>query len=120
MAKNVLGTDLECCCSDPMTGFYRNGKCDTGPDDHGMHTVCIQVTEDFLEYSKAVGNDLSTPMPVYDFPGLKEGDRWCLCMSRWVQAYRDGVAPKIFLEGTHISVIEFVDLDTLRKFSVNA
>ena len=120
MAKNVLGTDLECCCTDPMTGFYRNGKCDTGPDDRGQHTVCVEITDDFLEYSKAVGNDLSTAMPQYQFPGLKEGDRWCLCMMRRIQAYQDGVAPRIFLEGTHLSVIEFVDLETLREFSVDS
>jgi uncharacterized protein len=80
--RNVLGGDLELCCSDPMTGFYRDGYCRTGVDDTGRHTVCIEVTEEFLKFSKAVGNDLSTPMPQYAFPGLKEGDKWCLCMLR--------------------------------------
>ena len=119
MAKNVLGTELECCCMDPMTGFYRNGLCDTGPEDQGSHTVCILATEEFLDYSKEMGNDLSTPMPDMRFPGVQAGDRWCLCMLRWVQAYKDNKAPQICLEATHISVLEFIDLDTLHEFSVD-
>lgn len=119
MAKNVLGTELECCCNDPVTGFYRNGKCDTGPEDEGMHTVCIAATSDFLQYSRSVGNDLSTPYPAYGFPGLKEGDRWCLCMERWKQAYEDDMAPKVFLRGTHISVLEHIDLSLLKEYAID-
>lgn len=118
MARNVLGTDLEDCSLDPVTGFYRNGKCDTCGEDVGMHTVCIEATEGFLEFSKSCGNDLSTPMPHYQFPGLKSGDRWCLCLSRWVEAYRAGVAPRLNLEATHASALEFIDLDVLKEFAV--
>jgi len=120
MAKNVLGTELQCCCTNPMTGFYRNGICDTGPDDHGMHTVCVSVTDEFLKFSKAVGNDLSTPIPEYDFPGLKEGDKWCLCISRWIQAKEAAMAPKVSLEATHISVLEFINLEELKEFNINS
>ena len=120
MATNVLGTELECCCSDPVTGFYRNGKCDTGGEDMGLHIVCIQATEEFLEYSRARGNDLSTPAPQYDFPGLKPGDRWCLCVSRWVEASEAGFAPKVFLKATHISTLEHVSLDILKKHGIQA
>ncbi len=118
MAKNVLGTDLEVCSNEPLTGFFRNGCCDTNADDVGMHTVCVRVSEEFLAYSKSVGNDLSTPMPQYMFDGLKHGDRWCLCMSRWVQAYEANMAPMVFLEGTHISVLEHIDMDVLRKYAI--
>ena len=117
MALNVLGDELEICCTDPMTGFYRNGKCDTTPEDRGQHTVCIEATEEFLAFSKEVGNDLSTPYPSYSFPGLKPGDHWCLCMNRWIQAYQAGIAPRIALKSTHISVLEFVDLETLKEFA---
>ncbi len=119
MAKNVLGTDLECCCDDPVTGFYRNGKCDTGPEDDGMHTVCVVLTAEFLSYSQDVGNDLSTPIPTYGFPGLKEGNRWCLCMERWKQAYEDDMAPQVSLKGTHISVLEHIDLALLKEYAVD-
>ena len=95
MAKNVLGTELECCCMDPVTGFFRNGKCDTNGDDHGMHTICAVMTDEFLAFSRAAGNDLSTPYPQFDFPGLKEGDHWCLCLSRWVEAHAAGSHPCI-------------------------
>lgn len=118
MASNVLGTDLKSCSLDPITGFYRNGKCDTCADDVGMHTVCVSMTENFLEFSKQVGNDLSTPAPQYAFPGLVPGDRWCLCMSRWIEAYDAQVAPKVYLEGTHISVLEFIDLEILQEHAV--
>ena len=99
-ARNVLGATLACCCSDVRgsgigTGFYRDGHCSTGPQDTGSHTVCCEVTESFLRYSKSVGNDLSTPVPQYAFPGLREGDRWCLCASRWAQALKAGVAPRV-------------------------
>ena len=117
-AKNVLGTDLKTCCKNPMTGFYRNGCCDTGPEDHGLHLVCVKVTEEFLAFSKSVGNDLSTPQPQFDFPGLKEGDRWCLCVSRWKEALEAGMAPAVFLEGTHILALEFVDLADLKHYAV--
>ncbi len=116
-AKNVLGTELEECSTEPLTGFYRDGCCNTGPADVGLHTVCAEVTEDFLRYSKLKGNDLSTPNMAYQFPGLKEGDRWCLCVLRWKQAYEDGMAPLVNLKATHMSVLEFVDLDTLREYA---
>jgi len=119
-AKNVLGTDLEPCSFDPLTGFYRNGCCDTGPGDVGLHTVCAQVTSEFLEFSRAVGNDLSTPVPEYAFPGLKPGDRWCLCVERWKQAYEAGVAPPVVLRATHISALEFVTLEQLREHALDA
>lgn len=119
MAKNVLGTDLETCSTDPMTGFFRDGCCNTGADDHGLHTVCAQVTEKFLEFSKSRGNDLSTPMPMYDFPGLREGDRWCLCVTRWVEAYEAGMAPLVNLNATHISALEFVDLQVLQQHATS-
>ena len=117
MAKNVLGGDLIPCSLDPVTGFFRNGKCDTRADDHGMHTICVQMTEAFLAFSKAKGNDLSTPMPQYGFPGLVEGDYWCLCLSRWIQAYEQGMAPRVRLESTHASVLEFIELKTLEEFA---
>lgn len=120
MAKNVLGGELECCCMDPVTGFFRNGKCDTNGEDTGMHTICAVMTEEFLEYSKAAGNDLSTPVPEYNFPGLKPGDRWCLCLGRWIEAHNSGNAPQISLKSTHTSVLEFVDLDVLKDFAADA
>ncbi len=118
MARNVLGTDLIECSLNPMTGFYRNGKCDTCADDVGQHSVCAQMTEAFLEYGAAQGNDLSTPMPEYNFPGLKAGDFWCVCLGRWIEAYKAGVAPKIKLEATHASVLEYLDLGTLKDYAV--
>ncbi len=117
-ARNVLGTDLKTCSTDPMTGWYRDGCCNTGPGDTGLHTVCAKVTDDFLVFSKAAGNDLSTSHPEYDFPGLKHGDQWCLCVTRWVEAYEAGVAPMVDLEATHISALEFIDLDVLKKFAL--
>jgi len=116
-AKNVLGLPLEPCSHDPLTGFYRNGCCDTGREDVGLHLVCIRATRDFLAFSKAVGNDLSTPMPQYEFPGLAPGDKWCLCVERWQQAYQAGKAPKIVLASTHISTLEFVELEVLEQFA---
>lgn len=118
-AKNVQGNELQPCSIDPMTGFYRNGCCDTGAQDAGLHLVCVEVTDEFLAFSKSVGNDLSTPMPMYDFPGLKAGDRWCLCAQRWTQAWEAGIAPKVILESTHISMLEFADLETLEAYSVD-
>lgn len=112
--KNVLGGELKVCCTDPMTGFYRDGFCRTGVEDVGRHTVCIVATEEFLAYSKAAGNDLSTPMPQYSFPGLVAGDRWCLVARRWKQALENGMAPQVVLASTHESVLEIVSLDDLR------
>jgi uncharacterized protein (DUF2237 family) len=117
--KNVLGTELQSCSTEPMTGFYRDGCCRTGPDDYGLHLVCTEVTDEFLAFSKAVGNDLSTPNPMYRFPGLKAGDRWCLCVERWKEALEAGMAPKIVLESTHISALEYVDLEDLEAYAVD-
>lgn len=114
MPTNVLGTPLACCCKRPLTGFYRDGFCRTGPGDVGLHTVCAVMTEDFLSFSVSRGNDLVTPMPEYDFPGLEPGDRWCLCVTRWKEALEAGCAPPVILEATHSSVVEFVDLEDLR------
>lgn len=113
--RNVLGGTLESCCTDPMTGFYRDGYCRTGADDTGRHTVCILATDEFLAYSKSVGNDLSTPMPQYAFPGVKEGDKWCLCMLRWKQALDDGMAPQVVLASTHESALTVVSIEDLRR-----
>lgn len=118
--KNVLGGELESCCTDPMTGFYRDGLCRTGADDHGLHTVCTLMTEDFLEFSKAAGNDLSTPRPEYEFPGLKPGDKWCVCVTRWQDALRAGRAAPVVLESTHMSALEFVELEELQANAVKA
>lgn len=119
-ARNVLGTLLQSCCTDPMTGFYRNGRCDTGPGDHGVHVVCARVTAEFLKFSKARGNDLSTPVPEYLFPGLKPGDQWCLCAARWKEAFDAGVAPQVVLAATHISALEFATLEELSAHAVDA
>lgn len=115
---NVLGGKLECCCRDPLTGFYRDGYCRTGPGDRGLHTVCVVVTEEFLRFSAASGNDLTTPAPDYDFPGLVEGDRWCLCVTRWMEAFEAGFAPAVVLAATHLSALEFVALEDLQRFAV--
>ena len=101
MPKNVLGSSLQMCCTDPMTGFYRNGNCQTGPDDYGTHVICARMTEEFLTFTKSRGNDLSTPNPRYRFPGLRPGDQWCLCALRWKEALNAGVAPPVLLESTH-------------------
>ena len=114
MALNVLGTPLEPCSLDPMTGFYRNGCCDTGSEDQGVHIVCAVMTEEFLAFSKERGNDLSTPVPMYEFPGPKAGDRWCLCAARWREAYDAGCAPTVVLEATHARMLEWASLDELR------
>jgi uncharacterized protein (DUF2237 family) len=119
-AKNVLGTELEPCSFDPMTGFFRDGCCNTGAEDVGLHLVCAVMTDKFLAFSKSRGNDLSTPMPMYQFPGLKDGDRWCLCALRWKEAFEAGMAPKVVLEATHISTLEFIDLDDLQKHAVSS
>lgn len=113
MPRNVIGTELQPCSLSPLTGFYRDGCCNTGAEDAGVHTVCVKVTAGFLSFSKAVGNDLSTPMPAHGFPGLKPGDRWCLCASRWKEAYDAGEAPEVVLESTHAATLEWADLDEL-------
>ncbi len=120
MPTNVLGTELICCCTRPMTGFYRDGYCRTGPRDVGLHTVCVRVTAEFLQFSKRAGNDLSTPLPEYEFPGLKPGDRWCLCVTRWQEALEANCAPAVVLEATHTSATEFVDLEDLKAHAIPA
>ncbi|PSL07885.1 DUF2237 family protein [Cecembia rubra] len=117
MAKNVFGEPIMVCSSNPVTGFYRNGCCDTGYEDQGTHTVCAVMTQEFLEFSQRQGNDLITPRPTWDFPGLKSGDRWCLCASRWMEAYHAGVAPFVVLEATHEKTLEYLPLEELVKFA---
>jgi uncharacterized protein (DUF2237 family) len=117
MSNNVFGDKLIPCSSSPMTGFYRDGCCNTGEDDHGVHTVCAIMTAEFLEFSKLAGNDLSTPRPEYSFPGLKPGDHWCICAPRWVEAYHAGKAPLVYLEATHERSLDYVDLHELVKFA---
>jgi len=116
---NVLGEPLGLCGDDPITGFFRDGMCNTCEEDVGSHTVCIEVTDRFLEYSRFKGNDLSTPMPEFGFQGLNEGDRWCLCAARWMQAYQDDMAPRVFLMRTHQRALESVSLDILKKFAAD-
>ena len=113
-ARNVLGGELLPCSTDPVTGFYRNGCCETGPEDMGLHTVCAVMTDAFLAFSKAAGNDLSTPRPEYGFSGLKPGDRWCLCAPRWKEALDAGMAPKVVLESTHEETLAIVPLGVLK------
>ena len=115
-----MGGELEPCSTSPMTGFFRNGCCETGPHDVGMHTVCAVMTADFLAYSKSVGNDLSTPMPEYGFQGLQPGDRWCLCAPRWKEALDAGAAPRVVLEATHEETLAIVTLGTLKDHAVKA
>jgi uncharacterized protein len=117
--RNVLGTPLELCSSDPMTGFTREGSCKVTNDDLGVHGVCVEVTEEFLEFSKIRGNDLSTPMPFANFPGLQPGDRWCLCAARWREALEHGVAPLVNLAATHESALNFVSLEDLLAYSID-
>lgn len=118
-SRNVLGLPLEACSHDPMTGFFRNGCCDTAREDTGSHTVCIVSTEEFLAFSKSVGNDLSTPIPEYGFPGLKPGDRWCLCAPRWQQALEAGKVPRVVLQATHEGALEYCALDDLKRYAVD-
>ena len=119
-AKNVLGEPLAVCCTAPRTGFYRTGRCDTGPGDVGLHVVCARMTAEFLAFSVAHGNDLVTPVPQFGFPGLRPGDRWCLCAERWKEAYEAGVAPPVVLEATHMSALEFVSLEELQEHAARA
>ena len=116
---NVLGTELKECSCDPMTGFFRDGCCNTSKQDFGMHTVCIIATNEFLEFSKSVGNDLSTDNPQFNFKGLKSGDKWCLCALRWKEADDAGAAPPVLLESTHRETLKVVDIYQLQKFGVN-
>ena len=117
---NVLGEPLEPCSEEPLTGFYRDGCCNTGDDDFGRHVVCARVTADFLAYTRDRGNDLSTPVPAAGFPGLRPGDRWCLCAARWKEAFDAGVAPAVVLEATHVSALEFASLEELQQHAVDA
>ncbi|TVR55609.1 MAG: DUF2237 domain-containing protein [Gemmatimonadales bacterium] len=116
MANNVFGTPLESCGTDPLTGFYRDGCCETGPDDLGVHTVCVVATEEFLRFSREAGNDLSTPRPEFRFPGVRPGDRWCVCAARWREAWQAGKAPPVVLTATHEATLEYVPLSELVKF----
>jgi uncharacterized protein (DUF2237 family) len=119
-ARNVLGEELVPCSLDPVTGFFRNGCCETGPHDVGMHTVCAVMTAEFLAFSMAAGNDLSTPRPDLGFPGLQPGDRWCLCAPRWKEALDAGAAPKVVLEATHEETLAIVPLGVLKDYAVEA
>jgi uncharacterized protein (DUF2237 family) len=120
MRRNVLGGDLVTCSTDPMTGFFRDGCCRTGGDDVGVHVVCAEMTEDFLAFSRGRGNDLVTPRPEYGFPGLKPGDRWCLCAARWQEALEADVAPPVILEATAEAALEFIDFDDLKAHQLQA
>ena len=116
---NVFGEPLQGCSDVPKTGFFRDGCCNTSPQDVGSHTVCVEVTRDFLEFSRFRGNDLTTPHPEFQFPGLKPGDRWCLCAARWLEAHKSGMAPRVLLKGTHSRALEIVPLELLKKFAVD-
>jgi hypothetical protein len=118
-SRNVFGGPLESCSTKPMTGFFRNGCCDTGPEDMGSHTVCVVMTEAFLEFSKSTGNDLSTPMPAFGFPGLQAGDRWCLCAPRWQEALQAGQAPRVVLRATHEGALEYCSLADLKRHAID-
>ena len=118
--RNVLGGILAPCSTKPLTGFYRDGCCNTGPEDLGLHVVCARVTRDFLEFARKQGNDLITPVPEYNFPGLKAGDRWCVCAGTWRQAYEAGVAPPVVLAATHEETLAIVPLDLLKELAVDA
>ena len=120
MTKNVLGTELQTCGTDPMTGYYRDGCCNTGSGDVGVHTVCVIATREFLDFSRDRGNDLITPHPAFQFPGLVPGDRWCLCAARWQEAFEAGVAPSVVLEATHIGTLEWCSLDDLKAHAADA
>ena len=119
MQKNVFDEIIDECCSDPITGFYRDGFCNTDDRDVGIHTECAHMTEDFLEFSSQKGNDLSTPRPEFSFPGLKEGDSWCLCAERWKEAYEFGKAPRIYLRKTHKKTLEIINIEILKEFALD-
>lgn len=118
-ARNVLGQPLQLCSTDPMTGFFRDGCCNTGPHDRGRHVVCARVTEEFLTYTRAQGNDLSTPIPAYNFPGLQPGDQWCLCAMRWQEALEAGAAPGVVLASTHERALDYVSLSDLQQYAID-
>ena len=118
-ARNVLGEALASCSTAPLTGFFRDGCCHTGPEDFGVHTVCCEVTADFLAFSKARGNDLSTPRPEFGFAGLKPGDRWCLCAARWQEAFAAGMAPRVVIQATHERTLEVCELDDLKRLALD-
>ena len=117
--RNVFGEPIEICSLNPTTGFYRTGCCDTGPEDVGVHTVCVEVTREFLAFSKSRGNDLSTPRPEFGFPGLNPGDRWCLCADRWQEALDAGVAPRVILAATHEATLEIAELEDLKRHALD-
>ena len=117
MGGNVFGEPLKICCTDPMTGYFRDGLCKTVTEDRGTHTVCAIMSDEFLSFSATRGNDLITPMPYYQFPGLKAGDKWCLCVKRWIEAEKAGKAPKLILEATHEKTLEYTSLDILVKYA---
>ncbi len=117
--RNVLGGPLGECCTSPMTGFYRTGSCETGPQDLGTHVVCARMTQAFLEFSRSRGNDLTTPVPAFGFPGLKPGDKWCLCASRWQEAFEAGVAPPVILTATHENALHFATLEDLKRHALD-
>ncbi len=119
MAANVLGTELQPCSLDPLTGFYRDGCCNTGGEDAGVHVVCALMTDDFLTFSASMGNDLSTPQPEFGFAGLEAGDQWCLCASRWKEALDNGKAPPVYLAGTHMAALEYVTLEELQAHAID-
>ncbi len=117
--RNVLGGQLQPCSSDPLTGYYRDGCCRSGPDDVGSHTICAVVTAEFLEHQRSIGNDLSSPMPIYRFPGLAPGDRWCVTAANWLRAYEDGAAAFVVMASTHERALELVPLEALREHAVD-
>ena len=117
MEKNVFGEPLKVCCKSPITGYFRDGFCRTITQDTGTHTVCAEMTDEFLKFSASKGNDLITPLPYYQFAGLKEGDMWCLCVSRWIEAHKVGKAPKLILEATHEKTLEYASLEILVKYA---
>jgi len=119
LQKNVFGEPVTPCSEAPVTGFYRNGCCDTGPEDHGSHTICAVMTDEFLSFTESVGNDLSTPIPSYGFPGLKSGDRWCLCAARWKQALEAGAAPRVVLSATNEAALRIVSLEDLKPYAID-
>jgi uncharacterized protein (DUF2237 family) len=116
-SKNVLGEKLKPCCHDPLTGFYRDGFCNTGDEDRGIHTVCIVATAEFLNFSKQAGNDLSTPKPAFNFPGVRPGEKWCLCAGRWLEAYKANAAPHVILEATHEETLAIIPMTILKQYA---
>ena len=117
--KNILGDEIDSCCENPITGFFRDGFCNTDERDQVVHPVCVKMTEEFLNFSKSKGNDLSTPRPEFNFPGVKEGDSWCLCAERWAEAYEFNMAPRLYLKRTNIRTLDIVPLEILKKFAID-